>query len=150
MHWTEVLDPALATCVKSTSRTRSMPTFVSRGDTDTRYRTRDVLRFTTSKQVDCHTMSFRRKRDEWDEFLSRNRDAIMKCGVPDIVIRDKLRFLVFLDHGYDELGWAENNHAFFHSKVMTDDQIDRLAKLVGENIDQRYLRIIASRWTRNE
>ena len=95
-------------------------------------------------------MSFRRKRDDWDEFLSQNRNAIALCGVPEIVIREKLRFLVFLDHGYDEWGWAENNHAFFDSRVLTDDQIDRLAELVGDNIDERYRRIIASRWMRNE
>ncbi len=41
------------------------------------------------------------------------------------------------------MGWAENNHAFFDSRILTDDQIDRLAKLVGENIDERYGRVNA-------
>ncbi len=57
-------------------------------------------------------MSFRRKRDDWDEFLCRNHNAIALCGVPAIVIRDKVRFLVFLDHGYDEWGGPKTTMRF--------------------------------------
>ena len=93
-------------------------------------------------------MSFRRKRDEWDDFISRHADAIQACGVPDYVLSDRMRFLVFLDHGYDEWGWAENNHAFFDSQFLTDSQIAALANLVGDHIDESYRAVIASRWQR--
>lgn len=63
--------------------------------------------------------------------MSCNHDAIELCGVPDFVMREKLRFLMFLEHGYDERGWTENNHAFFDSKILTDSQMILLApKLV--------------------
>ena len=68
-------------------------------------------------------MSFRRVRDDWDEFLKQHAPELLACGIPDYVIADKMRFLVFLDHGYDEWGWAENRHAFFNSRILTDEQI---------------------------
>lgn len=63
-------------------------------------------------------MAFRRRRDEWDEFLSRHGAELRACGIPDYVVAKKMRFLVFLDHGYDEWGWAENHHAFFDARVL--------------------------------
>ncbi|MBY0455713.1 MAG: hypothetical protein K2V38_00085, partial [Gemmataceae bacterium] len=51
-------------------------------------------------------MSFRRKRDGWDEFLRRHGAALRACGVPDEVTRDRGRFLRFLDHGFDQDGWV--------------------------------------------
>lgn len=93
-------------------------------------------------------MSFRRKYDDWNEFLKRHADAIQRCGVPDYVFTPKMRFLVFLDHGFDERGWSENPHEFFDSATLTDSQIATLAKLVGDHIDDRYRILIASRWTR--
>lgn len=52
-------------------------------------------------------MSFRRKRDEWDEFLKRHGAELRACGVPDEVTRDRDRFLRFLGHGFDQDGWFE-------------------------------------------
>lgn len=94
-------------------------------------------------------MSFRRKRDEWDDFLSRHSDAVIACGVPAEVISNKMRFLVFLDHGYDEWGWAEDHHSFFNSDSLTDAQIAALADLVSEHVDDRYRIAISSRWQRS-
>jgi hypothetical protein len=94
-------------------------------------------------------MTFRRRRDEWDEFLSRYGSELQACGIPDYVVANKMRFLVFLDHGFDEWGWAENHHAFFDSRVLTDEQVARLAKLVGEHIDPQYGVVVGSRWQRS-
>ena len=94
-------------------------------------------------------MSFRRKRDEWDEFRRRHRAEFRACGVPDYVLAKKMRFLVFLDHGYDEWGWAENpHHACFNGADLTDEQIGRLAELVCTHVDERYRVAITSRWQR--
>ena len=49
-------------------------------------------------------MSFRRQRDDWDKFLKRHGPELLACDIPDYVIAKKMRFLVFLDHGYDEWG----------------------------------------------
>ena len=66
--------------------------------------------------------------------------------MPDHVTAKKLRFLIFLDHGFDEWGWAESPHAFFDSRVLTDEQINKLADLVATHIDERYRVPISSRW----
>src|SRR5690348_7853990 len=72
-------------------------------------------------------MAFRRRRDEWDEFLKRHGAELRACGLPDYVVADRMRFLVFLDHGYDDWGRVENPHAFFDARLLTDEQISRLA-----------------------
>ena len=91
------------------------------------------------------TMSFRRRRDEWDDFLERHGAELRACGVPDYLVADKKRFLVFLDHGYDEVGWYQDHGAFFNADVLTDDQITRLAELVSK-VDGRYAVSVSSRW----
>ena len=94
-------------------------------------------------------MTFRRRRDAWDEFLLQHRAELLKCGVPDYVLAKKMRFLVFLDHGYDDWGRAEDHHAFFDARVLTDEQIARLAELVGRHIDPGYAVSVGSRWQRS-
>lgn len=93
-------------------------------------------------------MAFRQKRDSWDEFLREHRTDLRECGIPDEVFEKRLRFLVFLDHGFDQWGYAKNPHAFFHPDVLTDEQLDRLADLVEEHFDLSYAEVIRSRWTR--
>lgn len=94
-------------------------------------------------------MSFRRIRDAWDEFLKHHANDLQACGIPDYVIAKRMRFLVFLDHGYDEWGWADDHHAFFDSNTLTDEQITRLAELVANHIDESYRIPISSRWQRS-
>jgi hypothetical protein len=94
-------------------------------------------------------MAYRRHREKWDEFLSRFGLELQQCGIPDYVVAKKMRFLVFLDHGYDEWGCAENHHAFFDARVLTDEQIVRLAELVGRHIDTGYAISVGSRWQRS-
>ena len=94
-------------------------------------------------------MSFRRQRDAWDDFLKQHSTELCACGVPDYVVSKKMRFLVFLDHGYDDWGRAEDHHAFFDARVLTDEQIERLAELVSTQIDARYRVPISSRWQRS-
>ncbi len=93
-------------------------------------------------------MSCRQSRDEWDEFLKKHGSELRDCGIPDDIASDKIRFLVFLDHGYDDWGRHESRYGFFDSAVLTDDQIERLAELVGSQIDERYRIIISTRWQR--
>ena len=85
-------------------------------------------------------MSFRRKRDEWDEFLKRHGPELRACGVPDEVAGDRDRFLRFLDHGYDEDGWYESRPCTPWSiNMLGPDEARRfadfLARLYGE---ERY------------
>ena len=95
-------------------------------------------------------MSFRRERDEWDEFLRVHGSELHALGIPDDVTSDKKRFLVFLDHGYDEWGWFKDREGFFDSRQLTDDQITRLADVIATHIDPRMKVRILSRWTRWE
>jgi hypothetical protein len=94
-------------------------------------------------------MSFRRQRDDWDDFLKHHGAELRECGIPDYVVAKKMRFLVFLEHGYDDWGRAENQHAFFHPRDLTDEQISRFAELVGKYIDERYRSLIESRWQKS-
>jgi hypothetical protein len=93
-------------------------------------------------------MAFRRERDDWSDFLRRHGEELRSCGVPDEVSRDRLRFLAFLEHGFDERGWARSPHAFFDARVLTDEQIARLADFVAEQFGEKYRVPIASRWQR--
>ena len=92
-------------------------------------------------------MSFRRQRDDWDEFLTRHRLELLECGLPHEVVTDKWRFLRFLDEGFDQDGWAVDRVGYFHSRFLADDQIERLGELVGSEIDEKYRTRITSRWT---
>jgi hypothetical protein len=94
-------------------------------------------------------MSFRRQKDEWREFLHRHQEELRACGVPHDVWRDQQRLFVFLDHGFDQWGWAENPHACFNSDILTDDQIGRLAAFVAGHFGEQYRVRIASRWMRD-
>lgn len=91
-------------------------------------------------------MAFRRVRDEWDEFLSQHGAELRLCGIPDHVVATKMRFLVFLEHGFDEWEWAKKPFDFFDARILTDEQIARLAELVGRHIDPRYRVLVGSRW----
>ena len=93
-------------------------------------------------------MAFRRRRDEWDDFLKRHKDALLECGIPDDIVANKLRFFIFLDHGFDQWDWVKNRHDFFDARFLTDEQIARLADLVGTHIDESYRVIVGSRWQR--
>jgi hypothetical protein len=93
-------------------------------------------------------MTFRRQRDEWSEFLRQHAVELRACGVPDEVLRDRLRFLVFLDHGFDQWGWAKSPHAFFDSRVLSDEQVARLAEFVAQHFGEQYRIPISSRWQR--
>lgn len=93
-------------------------------------------------------MAFRRRRDDWSEFLRQHAEELRVCGVPDEVSRDRLRLFVFLDHGFDESGWGTSPHAFFDSRILSDDQITRLAQFVAEHFGEQYRIPIASRWQR--
>ena len=93
-------------------------------------------------------MAFRRPRNEWSEFLRRHAEEFRTCGIPDEVSRDRLRFFVFLDHGFDEWGWARNPHACFDARVLSDEQIARLADFVAKRFGEQYRVPIASRWQR--
>jgi hypothetical protein len=94
-------------------------------------------------------MAFRRRRNEWDGFLERHGAQLRACGLPDRVVADRLRFFVFLDHGFDQWKWAKNPHAFFDARVLTDDQIARLAEIVGRHVDAGYRVLVGSRWQRS-
>jgi hypothetical protein len=93
-------------------------------------------------------MAFRQQRDEWSEFIRQHGEEMRSFGVPDEVLRDRLRFFVFLDHGFDEWGWAKSPHQFFDARSLSDDQIARLAESVAKHFGEQYRVPIASRWQR--
>jgi hypothetical protein len=89
-------------------------------------------------------MSFRRKRDKWDEFLARHGAELRACGVPDDVVRDRGRFLRFLDHGYDEDGaWLSRPSTAWSPTMLTPEQATRLADFLSHHFgEERYRNLI--------
>jgi hypothetical protein len=86
-------------------------------------------------------MSFRRKRDEWDEFLKRYSSELRECGVPDEVTRDRGRFLRFLDHGFDQDGWYNSRPCSPWSiDMLTVEQANRLAEFITEHFGEEQYR----------
>jgi hypothetical protein len=75
-------------------------------------------------------MSFRRKRDKWDEFLKQYGPELRPCGVPDSITYDRRRFLVFVDHGYDR-------DALFSPDLMTPGQAVQLATLIVQHFGEQ-------------
>ena len=68
-------------------------------------------------------MAFRhdgKKTQEWKQWLARNGAALVRAGIPDWLLRDKLRWLGFLEHS----GWdAESG---FKVDMLTLDQAREL------------------------
>jgi len=86
-------------------------------------------------------MSFRRKRDEWDEFLKRHGAELRECGVPDEVTRDRMRFLRFLDHGFDQDGWFESRPcAPWSTDMLSPEQATRLAAFIVRHFGEESYR----------
>lgn len=90
-------------------------------------------------------MAFRKARDDWSEFLRQHAEERRACGIPDEVSRVRMRFLVFLNHGFDQWGWARSRHDCFDARVLTDDQVVRLAEFVARHFGEGYRVPIASR-----
>jgi len=91
-------------------------------------------------------VSFRRRPDEWTDLIRRHRAQLLSCGIPEDVFSDRARFLVFIDHGYDETGWFASPHEAFDSTVLTDDQVSQLARFVSQHIGEFQGKLVASRW----
>ena len=86
-------------------------------------------------------MSFRRKRDEWDEFLKQHGAELRECGVPDYVTRHRMRFFVFLDHGYDDWGQGERQLAdVWTIKFLSSEQAARLADFIVRHFGEEQYR----------
>ena len=90
-------------------------------------------------------MAFRQRRDKWDDFLSRHGDDLRSCGVPAEIVADRKRFLLFLDHGYDDWGRSLTRHGFFDSDDLTDEQIASLSSLL-DRIAPDDGAVVRSRW----
>jgi hypothetical protein len=89
-------------------------------------------------------MSFRRRYSEWDEVIRRHRDEFVPCGVPEEIWGDRIRFLTFLNRGYDEWSWWEDRHSYFASQHLSLEQMVRLERVVSQHTPS-YVRHVR-RW----
>jgi hypothetical protein len=94
-------------------------------------------------------MAFRRKKGDWREFLHQHGQELRACGIPEEVFRERLRFLIFLDHGFDQWGWAKNPNNFFNSDLLSNEEIERLSDFVARHFGEQYRAPIATRWMRS-
>ncbi|MBP3959540.1 hypothetical protein J8F10_30215 [Gemmata sp. G18] len=95
-------------------------------------------------------MSFRRKRDEWDEFLKQHGSELRACGIPDAITSDRGRFLRFLDHGFDQDGWWTSRPCTPWSiSFLTPDEAIRFANFLtryfGEEAHPHLIRELRQR-----
>jgi hypothetical protein len=93
-------------------------------------------------------MAFRKVRDDWAEFLRQRAEELIQTGLPESVLRDRQRFFSFLDHGFDQWGWAKSHHDFFDARFLTEAQIEHLADFVARQFGEPYCVLIGSRWQR--
>lgn len=70
-------------------------------------------------------MAFPRQRDDWYYLLEKHEAELRACGLPDHLVANKLRFSVFLEHGFHQWEWAKTPHACFDARVLTDEQTAR-------------------------
>jgi len=88
-------------------------------------------------------MSFRRKRDEWDELLKRHGAELRACGVPDHVTGDRDRFLRFLLHGFDQDGWFESKpSATWSVDLLAPEQAARLLAFIALHFGEEQYRFL--------
>ena len=88
-------------------------------------------------------MAFRRQRSEWDEFLKRHGPELRECGVPDYITRDRMRFFVCLEHGYDDWGHALSRPSTAWSPgFLTPEQAGRLAEFIARHFGEEQYRFL--------
>ena len=80
-----------------------------------------------------YLMSFRRRKSEdrqaWDRFLRQHRQELLLCGIPEDIFQDQGRFLVFLEHGFDEAGGMRFDTAF-STETLRPEQVHRFAQFI--------------------
>jgi hypothetical protein len=89
-------------------------------------------------------MAFRRdggEANEWKRWRAKHRDALTRAGIPDDLLADKLRWLVFLESG----GWdAESG---FKVDMLSRNQAAELHALLvreyGEGLSGGCIQILA-------
>jgi len=89
-------------------------------------------------------MSFRRKRDEWDEFLKQHAPELRACGVPNDITRDRGRFFSFLEHGgFDEWGWYETKPSTTWSiDFLSPEEASRLSEFIVRHFGEEQYRFL--------
>jgi hypothetical protein len=108
-------------------------------------------------------MGFRRplplakRTDPWAVTLRANKALAERSGVPAHILEDSQRFAIFVQHGYDESAWLEDQKArtrgkvvdVFRSRSLSDDQLRALANLARELLGtDEYRLLITSHWQR--
>ena len=93
-------------------------------------------------------MSYRKNKNEWSELIRAHRADLRACGIPDFIYESEMRFFAFLDHGYDEYGWAKDQHNCFDSRNLSEEELSRLADFVTRHVDASYEARIRSGWRR--
>jgi hypothetical protein len=89
-------------------------------------------------------MSFRRTRDNWDEFLEQFGPELRLCGVPEEITRDRARFLVLLEHGYDDRGrFANRPSQAWSIEFLEPNQASQFADFVSHHFGGQYHNLIA-------
>lgn len=80
-------------------------------------------------------MSFQQHREktrDWREWVRRNHNRLVDCGIPHDVVADELRWFVFIDHCYDQWsGWSIDQLSAEQARNLFDFLIDEY----GEGYD---------------
>ncbi len=90
-------------------------------------------------------MPFRRdgaKASKWKHWLATHRDTLVRCGLPDYVLRDELHWYLFLEQG----GWEQESG--WNVQMLTRDQArtlrDFLAAEYGSDAYPSTLRAVGN------
>ncbi|HEY1066089.1 MAG TPA: hypothetical protein VGE52_08260 [Pirellulales bacterium] len=92
-------------------------------------------------------MSFRRTRDAaWEAVLQRHCDELILCGLPEEMLRPRMRFLRFLDHGYDDDVRTAHAGPWFNVEMLSDEQFERLARFIAAEFPDERRRQCVQWW----
>ncbi len=85
-------------------------------------------------------MGFRKNRnDEWRIWLNQNSHHLMaNCGVPEYIIKDEKRWFIFLDHGYDEVGWYEDQHMAWDINRLSPEEAKNFYDFIKIQYGNKY------------
>ena len=77
-------------------------------------------------------MSFNKKQRDWNKWKKKNQNFLNKCGIPEEIFETEERWFLYLEHGYDEIGYYKKIPIVHDINTLTKSQRDLLINFLSE------------------